>query len=189
MIDAADAGEVVITSYGLVHTNRESVNQKDWNILVLDEAHVIKNRGSKMSKAVKQLQSRFTLLLTGTPVQNHLAEIWNLFDIAVPGLLGSYKHFTSTFLQSVHAVKNETQYGRLKLMIQPFILRRVKSQVAKELPLKTEIDIHVELSDKERVLYETVRARALETLDHGALSMVTACKKSTSCVYFLVTLD
>lgn len=177
MIDAADAGEVVITSYGLVHTNRESVNQKDWNILVLDEAHVIKNRGSKMSKAVKQLQSKFTLLLTGTPVQNHLAEIWNLFDIAVPGLLGSYKHFTSTFVQSVHAVKNETQYGRLKLMIQPFILRRVKSQVAKELPLKTEIDIHVELSDKERVLYEMVRVRALETLDHGVLSMVTALQE------------
>jgi len=177
MIRIADVGEVVITSYGLVHTNREAFNEKTWNILVLDEAHVIKNRTSKMSKAVKQLQAKFTLLLTGTPVQNHLAEIWNLFDIAVPGLLGSYKHFTSTFVQPVRTIKNEIQYDRLKLMIQPFILRRVKSQVAQELPLKTEINIYVELSDKERVLYESVRAHALETIDHGTLSMVTALQE------------
>lgn len=174
MIDKAEKGEVVITSYGLVHTNSQSVSEKKWNIVVLDEAHVIKNRSSKTSQAVKQIEADFTLLLTGTPVQNHLAEIWNLFDIAVPSLLGSYKHFVSTYVQGAEKNENEAKHQRLKTMLQPFILRRTKGEVAKELPLKTEINIHVELSDKERVLYEAVRTHALETLDSGSISMVTA---------------
>jgi SNF2 family DNA or RNA helicase len=154
---------VLVTSYGLLQSEEKLFAEPEFATVVLDEAHVIKNYATKTSKATMQLKAGFRLALTGTPVQNHLGEIWNLFSFINPGLLGSLHYFTDTFVKS----GDEQSRKHLKKMIAPFILRRTKSAVLDELPPKTEIVKKIELSAEEMAFYEALRRQALENLSNA----------------------
>lgn len=157
--NAADYG-VIITTYGLLHSESSLLVAKHWKTIVLDEAHSIKNKETKMSKAAMQLEGDFRLMLTGTPVQNHLSEIWNLFQFMNPGMLGSFEQFTKRFIIPIEVGNDKEKRKELKNIITPFLLRRTKNEVLDELPGKTEIVIPVELSATEELFYETLRKRA-----------------------------
>ncbi|MGL5920759.1 MAG: DEAD/DEAH box helicase, partial [Bacteroidales bacterium] len=156
--------DILITTYGLLISEEEELSAKQWKTIVLDEAHTIKNKETKMSKAAMNLQADFRLLLTGTPVQNHLSEIWNLFQFMNPGMLGSFEHFNKNFIVPIENNQNESKRKELKQLIAPFLLRRTKNEVLNELPGKTEIVIPVELNAKEELIYESLRKKAEDGL-------------------------
>jgi SNF2 family DNA or RNA helicase len=156
-----EPGDLLITSYGLLQSEEKAFAETLFATIVLDEAHTIKNYTTKTSKAAMQLQASFRVALTGTPIQNHLGEVWNLFNFINPGLLGSLSHFTDTFIKP----ENDNARKHLKKMIAPFILRRTKSSVLDELPAKTEIVRKVELSAEEMAFYEALRRQAIANLE------------------------
>ena len=157
------AYDVLVITYGLLQTEDERISKINWAMAVLDEAHAIKNTTTKSSKAAMNIQSDFKLALTGTPIQNHLGELWNLFNFCNPGLLGTLNQFTDRY------VKNEgsAQKNHLKKLITPFILRRTKNKVLDELPSKTEITHSVTLSEKELAFYEALRREAIEAIENN----------------------
>ncbi|MDD4192549.1 MAG: DEAD/DEAH box helicase, partial [Mangrovibacterium sp.] len=155
------AFDVLVITYGLLQTENERISQISWAMAVLDEAHAIKNAHTKSSKAAMNIRGGFKLALTGTPIQNHLGELWNLFNFCNPGLLGTLPQFTDRF------VKQDTlpQRGHLKKLITPFILRHTKNKVLDELPPKTEITYSVALSEDEMAFYEALRREAVSTIE------------------------
>ena len=165
MVEQAAAGDVILTTYGLFVTADEVLCAKKWNTICLDEAHVIKNRQTKTSAVVMKLQATHRIILTGTPVQNHLGELWNLFQFANPGLLGSHEQFRQKYIIPIEQQDNKERSRQLKRIVSPFMLRRTKQEVIEELPDKTEINMPVELSDDELAVYEVIRRRAKQLLE------------------------
>ena len=161
---AAGPFDLVISSYGLLHQEVDLLAEVTWEMIVLDEAQAIKNRLTMRSRAAMRLNGRFKMITTGTPVENHLGELWNLFQFINPGLLGSTESFSQKFGTPIHQHADAEARQRLKRLIQPFILRRTKSAVLDELPARTEITIKVAMKEEERALYEAVRLRAVEAL-------------------------
>jgi superfamily II DNA or RNA helicase len=157
------AFDLVIASYGMLQQDAEAFAEPEWHTVVLDEAQVIKNSATKRSQAAMSLKANFRLIASGTPVENHLGELWNLFRFINPGLLGSKEHFTTTFSNPIERGDKQVR-NYLKRLIQPFILRRTKTQVLSELPARTEIILQVELSDQERHMYEALRQEALDKI-------------------------
>jgi SNF2 family DNA or RNA helicase len=135
---------------------------------VLDEAQAIKNTATKRSQAVMALQGDFRMVATGTPLENHLGELWNLFRFINPGLLGTADQFQLRFAGPIEKAQDKRAEAsariRLRRLIQPFILRRTKAQVLAELPPRTEIVLPVDLTAEETALYESLRRDALEKL-------------------------
>lgn len=172
----AKAGDVIITTYGLLLSVKTEITQKEWITVCLDEAHVIKNRGAKTSGVAMQLKSKYRIMLTGTPLQNHLGELWNLFQFVNPGLLGSYEDFGRRFITPIEVGKDKERQKELERIVHPFMLRRTKDNVLSELPEKTEIYQTVDLTDEEMAVYEIIRKRAedmLEAEDSEKVSMNT----------------
>lgn len=165
LVEQAAAGDVILTTYGLFVTEDEVLCGKKWNTVCLDEAHVIKNRQTKTSAVVMKLQANHRIILTGTPVQNHLGELWNLFQFANPGLLGSHEHFHKKYIVPIEQQDNRERSRQLKRIVSPFMLRRTKQEVIEELPDKTEVNLPVELSDEELAVYEVIRRRAKQLLE------------------------
>lgn len=161
-LKSLEPGDLLITSYGLLQSEEKAFAKITFATIVLDEAHTIKNYTTKTSKAAMLLQASFRMILTGTPVQNHLGEIWNLFNFINPGLLGSLTHFTDTYIKP----ENDHARKHLKKLIAPFILRRTKSAVLDELPAKTEIIRKIELSAEEMAFYEALRRKAIASLEN-----------------------
>ena len=161
----ADLGpfDIVIASYGMLQSDAESFAAQHWHSAVLDEAQVIKNSATKRSQAAMALNADFKMIASGTPVENHLGELWNLFRFINPGLLGSKDRFAERFSTPIERGDKDARQ-HLKKLIQPFILRRTKTQVLTELPSRTEITLQVELSDEERHLYEALRQEALDKI-------------------------
>ena len=159
-IDTATAGDVIISTYGLLAPIQELLAEKMWNTCVLDEAHNIKNRGTKTSAACMKLRATHRIILTGTPMQNHLGELWNLFQFINPGLLGTYEQFHQKFIIPIENLQDTDRQQQLQSLVAPFMLRRTKQAVAKELPEKTEITIDVELTEDEMAYYEVIRREA-----------------------------
>ena len=160
--------DIVITSYGLLQNESARFNQVAWNTIVLDEAQAIKNTATKRSQAAMELQADFRLILTGTPIENHLGELWNLMQFINPGLLGSSDQFQKRFAVPIERDRNRETRQQLKRLVQPFLLRRTKSEVLTELPARTEVTIGVSLSHEEALLYEAARRRAVEELAAAA---------------------
>lgn len=167
-IDSAGPFDLVIVSYGLLQLESERFTKQRWHTIVLDEAQAIKNAATKRSQAVMALQGEFRMVATGTPLENHLGELWNLFRFINPGLLGSLDQFNLRFAGPIERQQDHrAEVGarnRLRRLIAPFILRRTKAQVLTELPARTEILHEVELSGEEMALYESLRREALEKL-------------------------
>ena len=187
VIEEAANGDVVIITYGIMVPLQEMMAGKKWNTAVLDEAHTIKNRGTKTSAACMQIQADHRIILTGTPVQNHLGELWNLFQFINPGLLGSYEQFHQKYIFPIESLQDTERQQQLQTLVSPFMLRRTKQAVAKELPEKTEITINVELTDDEMAYYEVIRREAEQRfkeegdqLTINALSELTRLRR-TAC--------
>ena len=159
--------DLLITTYGLLHQEEALLTNKKFGTIILDEAQAIKNRTAKRSKAAMNLQGAFKIITTGTPIENHLGELWNLFHFLNRGLLGSYESFQNKYAIPIERDKNSTIQQHLKKLIQPFILRRRKSDVLEDLPSKTEITLSVELSKAERAFYEALRQTAIEKIAEG----------------------
>ncbi|MBW1791418.1 MAG: DEAD/DEAH box helicase, partial [Deltaproteobacteria bacterium] len=157
--------DVLIASYGLLQQESKILSSRNWETIVLDEAQAIKNVATKRSKAAMALQGNFKLITTGTPIENHLGELWNLFNFINPGLLGSLEQFNRRFIAPISKQKDRSVLRKLKKLISPFILRRIKSQVLEELPPKTEIILHVDLSEDEAAFYEALRRNALDSIE------------------------
>ena len=150
--------DIALTSYALLHRDLERFIHQAFHLLVLDEAQHIKNPSAQVSQAVRQLDARHRLCLSGTPIENHLGELWSLFDFLMPGLLGSAETFRETFRTPIEKGGNQQRADALANKVGPLILRRTKDQVATELPPKTEIPHLIELGTDEKDLYETVRS-------------------------------
>jgi superfamily II DNA or RNA helicase len=163
-IETIGAGGVLIVSYGLLGTEAELLASRNWNVYVLDEAHAIKNIATKRSQVAMSINAEFRIAATGTPLQNHMGELWNLFQFLNPGLLGSQQHFNERFVNPIEKSNSDIARRSLKELIKPFILRRTKNQVLHDLPEKTEITLSVELSAQERNFYEAMRIKALEEI-------------------------
>jgi SNF2 family DNA or RNA helicase len=162
--------DVLIVSYGIIQSNPDLLSTREWNIVVLDEAHAIKNSKSVRSRAVMKLKANFRILTTGTPIQNHLGELWNLFQFMNPGMLGSQEQFIKKYSNGNGSSQNKKNRSALNHYIAPFILRRNKSDVLDDLPGKTEITLHITLSEEERAMYEILREKAIEQItgsDHA----------------------
>jgi SNF2 family DNA or RNA helicase len=149
--------DLVVTTYPLLIRDAERLKAEKFHLLILDEAQTVKNPKSQASRIVRGLQTRHRLCLTGTPLENHLGELWSLFDFLMPGLLGDEKRFRRDFRTPIETQGDETVGVRLSQRLRPYLLRRTKAQVAKELPEKCEIIQSVALEGAQRELYETVR--------------------------------
>lgn len=146
--------DVVLTSYGITRLDTEILCDFYFNYIILDESQVIKNPESNISKSVRKLNSRRKLILTGTPIENSTMDLWSQISFVNPGLLGEKSYFKKEYLIPIEKKRVETKSLRLNSMIKPFILRRDKSQVAKDLPEKT-ISVHYcTMSDAQREYYE-----------------------------------
>ena len=166
ILDNLQPFDLVVCSYGLLQQDDVGamLAKVEWQTIVLDEAQAIKNSATKRSKAAMKLQGGFKILTTGTPIENHLGELWNLFRFINPGLLGSQDQFSQRFANAIERNQDKAARNRLKKLIQPFILRRTKTQVLDELPARTEITLQVELSAQEMAFYEALRREAIEKL-------------------------
>ncbi len=147
---------IVLTSYALLRLDCEKLSKIQWNVVLLDEAQIIKNPESQGARAAFQLNKKFGLALSGTPIENRLEDIWSLFYFLNPGLLGTLKTFKEKYVQPII---NNTPHALelLRKKLTPFVLRRKKDEVALELPPKTEVILSCELSSEEKNLYESIK--------------------------------
>jgi superfamily II DNA or RNA helicase len=152
-----DQADVVITSYPILLRDIELFRAQLFHLVILDEAQAIKNYRSQIAHAVKQIEARFRLCLSGTPVENNLDELWSLFSFVMPELLGDLKGYRTRFRNPIERSGDRLRLQALKERVAPFVLRRMKEQVARELPPKTEIVRPVELDGDQRDLYECIR--------------------------------
>ncbi len=157
LFDAIDAHDVVLTSYALLIRDRDELVRRRFRLVVLDEAQAIKNPTTKLARTAVQLQAEQRLALTGTPIENHLGELWSVFNFLVPGLLGDREVFRRVFRNRIEKENDPERQALLVARVKPFMLRRTKEQVATELPPKTEMLREIELTEAQRDLYESVR--------------------------------
>lgn len=150
--------DVCLSTYPLLWRDREALKAQAYHLLILDEAQAVKNATSQAAQVVRELSARHRLCLTGTPLENHLGELWAQFDFLLPGFLGDSRTFSTTWRTPIEKQGNQVRREILANRLRPFILRRHKEEVASELPEKTVIVRSVELAAGQRDLYETVRS-------------------------------
>ncbi|MEL7935625.1 DEAD/DEAH box helicase [Pseudomonas delhiensis] len=149
--------DLLLSTYALLPRDIGALGRQPLHLAVFDEAQYLKNASSKSAQAAAKLDARQRLCLTGTPLENHLGELWALFDLVMPGWLGDARSFARLYRNPIEKAGDSQRLNHLNARIRPFLLRRRKDQVAGELPPKSEITHWVELSDAQRDLYETVR--------------------------------
>ena len=166
--------DVVLTTYPLLPRDSDILLAEQYHLLVLDEAQLIKNPRAKAAQVVRKLQTRHRLCLTGTPMENHLGELWAQFDFLMPGFLGNLKDFKKAYQNPIEKNGDHERRDQLARRIAPFMLRRKKDEVEKELPPKTEMIRSVPLGKSQAVLYETIRlsmeSRVRETIASKGLA-------------------
>lgn len=156
-IDDVSQSDLIITSYGTLQQDVECWSEQHFHLVILDEAQTIKNVRSRISRVVATLSASNKLCLTGTPLENHLGELWSLFNFLMPGFLGSYSQFQRHYQLPIERDQDDEKRLALVKRISPFMLRRVKSDVASELPEKTIINEYISLNETQGDLYETIR--------------------------------
>ncbi len=163
------AGDLVLASYGLLTAQIERFEKIAFATLVLDEAQAIKNAATQRAQAVRRLQADFRVATTGTPLENHLGELWSLFRVLNPGLLGSEEQFRKRFVNAMERDPRAPEREHLRRLLAPFLLRRTKAEVLTELPPRTEILLTVEPSAAEAQLLAAVKRQSLERLNDKSL--------------------
>ncbi len=164
LVEQAGPGDLVITSYQLLQRDCERFASRPWHTLVLDEAQFIKNFQTKTAQAVRELNADWRLALTGTPLENHVGELWSLMRVVSPGLLGSWERFRKGFAEPIERDNSKDRLKALGRVVRPFILRRTKKEVLHDLPPRQEIVLYAELSEAERRKYDAARMAALAEL-------------------------
>ncbi len=165
-----ETADVVLTTYALLRLDEDKLLHRTWTVAVLDEAQNIKNPDSQVAKVAFSIQSAFKLTLTGTPIENSLEDIWSQFHFLNPSILGSRKSFLENYSKPI-LQGDDPMLARLRRRLKPFILRRLKTEVAKELPPRSEVVLYCELNDEERTVYDSFlnssRTDILEKLNQG----------------------
>jgi len=157
-----DRCDVAVTSYSVLLRDFDALAQQRWHCVVLDEAQAIKNPRSRAAQLAKGLGCEQRICLSGTPIENNLQELWSLLDFAMPGLLGSEQQFRHFYRTPIEQQRDAQRLEALRAQVAPYVLRRMKEQVATELPPRTEVVRPVELLGKQRELYESIRVAAHE---------------------------
>lgn len=162
-------GTAVITTYGLITRGSEFLFEHKWAMVVLDEAQAIKNATSKRAMSVRELQADFRVALTGTPIENRLAELWSILDFLNPGLLGTSVRFNRTYAIPIERYNDERAIERLKTLVSPFILRRVKSDpsVIQDLPEKMEHKVYCTLTREQAKMYQELVDASMKKIDEA----------------------
>ncbi len=155
--------DITLTTYAVLRLDTERLAAETWDAVVLDEAQAIKNESSQTARAAFQLKGLFRVALSGTPVENHLVELWSLMHFANPGLLGGRTDFAERYADPI-ASGSPQAASRLRAKIRPFVLRRMKREVLPELPPRTDAVLHVELDEAERSVYDAVRVATRQAL-------------------------
>lgn len=156
--------DVLVTSYDILARDGEILAEHEFATFILDEAQAIKNARTKRAKSARGIKAEWRLALTGTPLENHLGELWSLFRVVSPGLLGTWSHFRERFAAPIERDGIEERRHALAKKIRPFLLRRTKAAVAQELPPRTEVLRPIELSSQEEAIYGAARQEALDGL-------------------------
>jgi superfamily II DNA or RNA helicase len=164
LLDDLGPNDVLVTSWDLLPRDAEALTPVRFATLVLDEAQAMKNAGTARAKAAAGLTSDFRLALTGTPVENRVSELWSLFRVIAPGLFGSWDRFRDRFASAIERDGDPRRRKALARLIRPFLLRRLKSQVATELPQRSDVNVEIVLSREERSLYDHARIALLDDL-------------------------
>lgn len=164
LIKESGETDVWVTSYDTLKRDLRLYADKKFDTQVIDEAQNIKNHGTQAAKAVKKIKADVKFALTGTPIENRLSELWSIFDYLMPGILGTYEKFRKRYELPIVQSQDAQLTERLRKMISPFILRRVKSEVLKELPDKLEQVVYAQMEPEQRKLYEAHALRLMESL-------------------------
>jgi SNF2 family DNA or RNA helicase len=168
-VEAAQNSDAVITSYALAHRDANDLVRVPWHRIALDEAQKIKNPSAAATVAIRKLSAAKRIALTGTPVENHLSELWSIMDILNPGLLGSASDFRERFAVPIEKMHNPARAQQLRRLIQPFVLRRTKldPHIVGDLPEKMENKVYCNLTPEQAALYEATTARMLAQIDEA----------------------
>ena len=156
MRETFDDHDLIVTTYGTARTDAAELAKIEFEYVILDEAQAIKNAGSQAAKACRLLQGKHKLAMSGTPIENHLGELWSIFEFLNPGMLGSSTAFKG--LTGASAGQDEGARAGLAKALKPFILRRTKSQVVQDLPEKTENTLYCTMEPAQRQIYEELKA-------------------------------
>ncbi len=161
--------DVVITTYSLTHRDEETLSRIEWECIVLDEAQNIKNSAAKQTQAIKRLKAKHKIALTGTPVENRLSELWSIMDFLNKGYLGTVKDFHTKYALPIEKYRDPNRAEALKRLVQPFILRRLKTDktIIKDLPEKMEIKVFCNLTREQATLYEAVVEDMMEKIENS----------------------
>lgn len=161
-----DKYDLVITSYDLLKRDIELYKKKDYQFkyVIADEAQYLKNSNTQNAKAIKQIKSETRYALTGTPIENSLAELWSIFDFIMPGYLFGYRKFKNTYETPIIKGEDESAMTKLKMLIEPFVLRRNKKEVLTELPDKTVTVLDNEMGEEQRNIYLNYLLRAKQEI-------------------------
>lgn len=151
--------EAIVTSYGILRNDIEEITKADFFYCILDESQTIKNHESKTYQAVLQVEAEHRIVLTGTPIENSLSDLWSQMNFLNRGLLGNFQFFKNEFLSPIESNNDEVQRDKLKQLIQPFILRRTKNQVAQDLPELNEHIVFCDMSESQEKYYETEKSK------------------------------
>ena len=165
LLEAADEREILITSYDLLRRDIDFYKKYRFRCQIIDEAQYIKNHSTQAAKAVKKIQADTRFALTGTPVENRLSELWSIFDYLMPGFLYSYSRFREELEVQIVQHESEEASERLRKMIRPFVLRRLKKDVLRDLPEKLEENMHTRLEGEQQKLYDAHVKRMKLLLD------------------------
>ncbi|AVH73324.1 DEAD/DEAH box helicase [Nostoc sp. 'Lobaria pulmonaria (5183) cyanobiont'] len=166
-LEAVKNHDLIVTSYSLLHRDIKSLQSISWQIIVLDEAQNVKNPEAKQSKAVRQLEATFRIALTGTPVENRLQELWSILDFLNPGYLGNKQFFKRRFAMPIEKYGDTASLTQLRSLVQPFILRRLKSDrdIIQDLPDKQEMTVFCGLTGEQAALYQQVVEQSLVEIE------------------------
>ncbi|NBH18985.1 hypothetical protein D3Z55_16405 [Clostridiaceae bacterium] len=182
LIQSGKNVDILLTSYDLLKRDGEWYEKLSFHYMIIDEAQNIKNHLTLAAKAVKGISSKRRFALTGTPIENSLSELWSIFDYLMPGILNSYKRFKENYEQPIVSSLDEQITVRLQRMIRPFVLRRLKSQVLKELPDKLEEVVYSRMEEEQRKLYEaniqelvhSLKKQSAEEFQTGKIQILAA---------------
>lgn len=173
LIGQAKAVDLLLTSYPLIRRDAEALNKVDWYGVILDEAQNIKNPEARQTRTIRELPAGFRVALTGTPVENRLSELWSIMHFLNPGYLGSRPLFRQHFALPIERYQNQEAAARLRKLVNPFILRRVKTDptVIQDLPDKVETKVYCPLTEEQATLYEAVVQKALQEINDAESDM------------------
>ena len=156
--------DVILTTYGTIRNDYEMLRSFEFHYLILDESQNIKNSSSKTYKSIVEIRSKHKLVITGTPIENSLSDLWSQFNFLNQGLLGSLPFFKREFITPIEKNNDEEQQKKLQKLIRPFVLRRTKEEVASDLPALTEQIRYCEMTDEQREIYETEKSAIRNTI-------------------------